>query len=72
MSDTITTAIFQSLTLVLSVFIFTANAFTVLIFWIPRHKLKRTFLIVFNLNVADFLVGLAETVFVGFKNDSKP
>lgn len=30
------------------------------------------FLIVFNLNVADFLVGLAETVFVGFKNDSKP
>ncbi|CAH3195115.1 unnamed protein product [Porites evermanni] len=49
------------------------NAFTVFVFWIHRHKLKRTFLIVFNLPVADLLVGLAETAFVGFKmNDSKP
>ena len=72
MSDTVTTAIL-SLTLVLSVFIFTANAFTVFVFWIHRHKLKRTFLIVFNLTVADLLVGLAETAFVGFKmNDRKP
>ena len=72
MSYTVTTAIL-SLTLVLSVFIFTANAFTVFVFWIHRHKLKRTFLIVFNLTVADLLVGLAETAFVGFKmNDRKP
>ena len=72
MSDTVTTAIL-SLTLVLSVFIFTANAFTVFVFWIHRHKLKRTFLIVFNLTVADLLFGLAETAFVRFKmNDRKP
>ena len=72
MSDTITTAIL-SLTLVLSVFIFTANAFTVFVFWIHRNKLKRTFLIVVNLTVADLLVGLTEAASVGFKmNDSKP
>ena len=39
--------------LVLSVFIIIANIVTVFVFWIHRHKLKRTFLIVFNLTVAD-------------------
>ena len=33
--------------LVLSVFIIIANTFTVFVFWIHRHKLKPTFLIVF-------------------------
>ena len=58
--------------LVLSVFIIIANTFTVFVFWIHRHKLKRTFLIVFNLTVADLLVGLVETVIAGRKlNGSK-
>ena len=58
--------------LVLSVFIIIANTFTVFVFWIHRYKLKRTFLIVFNLTVADLLVGLVETVIAGRKlNDSK-
>ena len=58
--------------LVLSVFIIIANTFTVFVFWIHRHKLKRTFLIVFNLTVADLFVGLVETVIAGRKlNGSK-
>ena len=58
--------------LVLSVFITIANTFTVFVFWIHRHKLKRTFLIVFNLTVADLFVGLVETVIAGRKlNGSK-
>ena len=58
--------------LVLSVFIIIANTFTVFVFWIHRYKLKRTFLIVFNLTVADLLVGLVETVIAGRKlNGSK-
>ena len=52
--------------LVLSVFIIIANTFTVFVFWIHRHKLKRTFL------VADLFVGLVETVIAGRKlNGSK-
>ncbi|XP_073237848.1 lysophosphatidic acid receptor 1-B-like [Porites lutea] len=58
--------------LVLSVFIIIANTFTVFVFWIHRHKLKRTFLTVFNLTVADLFVGLVETVVAGSKlNSSK-
>ena len=58
--------------LVLSVFIIIANTFTVFVFWIHRNKLKRTFLIVFNLTVADLFVGLVETVIAGRKlNGSK-
>ena len=58
--------------LVLSVFIIIANTFTVFVFWIHRHKLNRTFLIVFNLTVADLFVGLVETVIAGRKlNGSK-
>ena len=58
--------------LVLSVFIIIANTFTVFVFWIHRHKLKRTFLIVINLTVADLFVGLVETVVAGRKlNSSK-
>ena len=53
--------------LVLSVFIIIANTFTVFVFWIHRHKLKPTFLIVFNLTVADLFVGLVQTVIAGRK-----
>ena len=42
------------------------------VFWIHRYKLKRTFLIVLNLTVADFFAGLVETVIAGPKlNGSK-
>ena len=58
--------------LVLPVFIIIANTFTVFVFWIHRHKLKRTFFIVFNLTVADLFVGFVETVIAGRKlNGSK-
>ena len=53
--------------LVQSVFIIVANTFTVFVFWIHRHNLKRTFLVVFNLTVADLFVGLVETVIAGRK-----
>ena len=64
MSDATTIAILIIL-LVLSGFIIIANTFTVFVFWIHRIKLKRTFLLVINLIVADLLVGIAQTVLLG-------
>ena len=64
MSDARTIAILIIL-LVLSAFIIIANTFTVFVFWIHRIKLKRTFLLVINLTVADLLVGIAQTVLLG-------
>ena len=61
MSDATTIAILIIL-LVLSGFIIIANTFTVFVFWIHRIKLKRTFLLVINLTVADLLVGIAQLV----------
>ena len=48
--------IFQSL------MIFVGNVFTVFVFWIHRHKLKRTSFLLINLAVADLLVGFTETL----------
>ena len=64
MSDVTTIAILIIL-LILSGFIIIANTFTVFVFWIHRIKLKRTFLLVINLTVADLLVGIAQTVLLG-------
>ena len=48
--------------ILLSVFIVVANTFTVIVFWIHRNKLKRTFFLVINLTVADFLVGFTAII----------
>ena len=64
MSDVTMIAILIIL-LILSGFIIIANTFTVFVFWIHRIKLKRTFLLVINLTVADLLVGIAQTVLLG-------
>ena len=40
--------------------IFVGNIFTVFIFWIHRHKVKRTSFLLINLAVADLLVGFTE------------
>ena len=38
------------------------NAFTIFVFWTHRLRLKRTFLLLINLAVADLFVGLGETL----------
>ena len=38
------------------------NAFTICIFWSQRLRLKRTFLLLINLALADFFVGLGEAL----------
>ena len=38
------------------------NVFTVFVFWTQRLHLKRTFLLLINLAVADLFVGLGETL----------
>ena len=38
------------------------NVFTIFVFWTQRLRLKRTFLLVINLAVADLFVGLEETL----------
>ena len=42
--------------------IFMGNAFTIFVFWTQRLRLKRTFLLLINLAVADLFVGLGETL----------
>ena len=54
--------VFLCIFILLSVFIVVANTFTVIVFWIHRNKLKRTFFLVINLTVADFLVGLTAII----------
>ena len=38
------------------------NVFTIFVFWIQRLRLKRTFLLLINLAIADLLVGLGEAL----------
>ena len=64
MSDT-SEIVFLCILIFLSVVILMANAFTILIFWIHRHKLKRTFLLVINLTLADLLVGFTAILETG-------
>ena len=40
-----------------SLIVFAANFFTIAVFWIHRNKLRRTYLLLINLAVADLLVG---------------
>ena len=42
-----------------SLIVFAANFFTIAVFWIHRNKLRRTYLLLINLAVADLLVGFA-------------
>ena len=42
--------------------IFLGNAFTIFVFWTQRLRLKRTFLLLINLAVADVFVGLGEAL----------
>ena len=42
--------------------IVTENVFTIFVFWTQRLRLKRTFLLLINLAVADLLVGLGEAL----------
>ena len=52
-------AIFQGLC------IFLGNFITVFVFWMHRHKLKRTSFLLINLSVTDLLVGLTQIAMVG-------
>ena len=45
--------------------IFLGNLFTVFVFWIHRHKLKRGSILLINLAVTDLLVGLTQIAMVG-------
>ena len=45
--------------------IFLGNFFTVFVFWMHRHKLKRTSFLLINLSVTDLLVGLTQIAMVG-------
>ena len=42
--------------------IVTGNVFTIFVFWTQRLRLKRTFLLLINLAIADLLVGLGEAL----------
>ena len=64
MSD-ISDTVFLGILIFLSVVILVANTFTVFVFWIHRNKLKRTFLLLINLTVADLLVGFTEIQVAG-------
>ena len=64
MSD-ISDTVFLGILIFLSVVILVANTFTVFVFWIHRNKLKRAFLLLINLTVADLLVGFTEIQVAG-------
>ena len=65
LSDTSHEIAFLCILIFLSVVILIASAFTVLVFWIHRHKLKRTFFLVINLTIADLLVGFTAILETG-------
>ena len=48
-----------------SFIIIVGNIFTVFVFWKNRNSLKRTFLLVINLAVADLFVGFTEPISIG-------
>ena len=58
-----TTAIVRVVILAFEVVIIVmGNVFTIFVFWIQRLRLKRTFLLLINLAVADLLVGFGEAL----------
>ena len=44
------------------IIILMGNVFTIFVFWTQRLRLKRTFLLLINLALADFFVGLGEAL----------
>ena len=48
-----------------SLIIIVGNIFTIFVFWKHRNSLKRTFLLVINLAVADLFVGITEPISIG-------
>ena len=48
-----------------SIIIIVGNVFTIFVFWKHRNSLKRTFLLVINLAVADLIVGFTEPISIG-------
>ena len=48
-----------------SLIIIVGNIFTIFVFWKHRTSLKRTFLLVINLAVADLFVGFLEPISIG-------
>ena len=60
-NDTAAIAVLCLLVL-LSIFVFIFNTFTVFVFWIHRKKLTRTSFLVINLAVADLFAGLTEII----------
>ena len=47
------------------IIIIVGNAFTIFVFWTQRSRLTRTYFLLVNLAVADFLVGITELIVVG-------
>ena len=47
------------------IIIIVGNAFTIFVFWTQRSRLTRTYLLLVNLTVADFLVGITELIVIG-------
>ena len=48
-----------------SIIIIVGNVFTLFVFWKHRNSLRRTFLLVINLAVADLFVGVTEPISIG-------
>ena len=47
------------------IIIIVGNAFTMFVFWTQRSRLTRTYFLLVNLAVADFLVGITELIVIG-------
>ena len=48
-----------------AIIIIAGNTFTIFVFWTQRSRLKRTYLLLINLAVADLLVGITELIVIG-------
>ena len=48
-----------------AIIIIAGNTFTIFVFWTQRSRLKRTYLLLINLAVADLLVGISELIVIG-------
>ena len=59
MSDQTATIASLCVSTLQSLIVFAANFLTIAVFWIHRNKLRRTYLLLINLAVADLLVGFA-------------
>ena len=47
------------------IIIIVGNAFTIFVFWTQRSRLTRTYFLLVNLAVADFVVGITELIVIG-------